>query len=88
MMSFRTPETCWAVHKRQVINLRNCCIWLVDLFGMRQGVSMRKPTYMFLFQNFILIIHKQIWVRYVPYTSLTTRDPSPLGSFPHHLLNR
>jgi len=20
------PETCWAVHKRQVINLRNCCI--------------------------------------------------------------
>ena len=28
------PETCWAVHtsKRQVINLRNCCIWLVNLF--------------------------------------------------------
>jgi len=32
MMGVRTPETCWAVHKRQVINLRNCCIWLVDLF--------------------------------------------------------
>jgi hypothetical protein len=31
MMGVRTPETCWAVHKRQVINLRNCCIWLVDL---------------------------------------------------------
>jgi hypothetical protein len=27
MMGVRTPETCWAVHKRQVIiNLRNCCI--------------------------------------------------------------
>jgi hypothetical protein len=28
------PETCWAVHTsvRQVINLRNCCIWLVNLF--------------------------------------------------------
>ena len=32
MMGVRTPETCCAVHKRQVINLRNCCICLVDLF--------------------------------------------------------
>jgi len=32
MMGVRTPETCWAVHKRQEINLRNFCIWLVDLF--------------------------------------------------------
>jgi hypothetical protein len=33
-MGVRTPETRWAVHtsKRQVINLRSCCIWLVDLF--------------------------------------------------------
>jgi len=34
MMGVRTPETCWAVHKRQVINLKNCCIWLVDLFEL------------------------------------------------------
>jgi hypothetical protein len=26
MMGVRTPETCWAVYKRQVINLRNCYI--------------------------------------------------------------
>ena len=26
------PETCWATHKRHVINVWNCCIWLVDLF--------------------------------------------------------
>jgi hypothetical protein len=34
MMGAEMPETCWAVHtnKRQVINLRHCCIWLVDLF--------------------------------------------------------
>ena len=32
IMGVRTPETCWAVHKRQVINLRNICIQLVDLF--------------------------------------------------------
>jgi hypothetical protein len=30
MMGMRVPETCWAVFKRQVINLRICCIWLVD----------------------------------------------------------
>jgi len=34
MMGVRTPETCLAVHKRQVINLRNCCIYLVDLFEL------------------------------------------------------
>jgi hypothetical protein len=33
MVDVRTPETWWAVHtsKRQVINSRNCCIWLVDM---------------------------------------------------------
>jgi len=25
-MGVRTPKTCWAVRKRQVINLRNCCM--------------------------------------------------------------
>jgi hypothetical protein len=36
MIGVMTPETRSAVHtsKRQVINLRNCCIWLVDLFEM------------------------------------------------------
>ena len=34
MMGVRTPETCSAVHERQVINLRNCCILLVDLFEL------------------------------------------------------
>ena len=29
-MGMRMPETCWAVFKWQVINLRSCCIWLVD----------------------------------------------------------
>ena len=29
-MGTRMPETCWAVFKRQVINLRSCCILLVD----------------------------------------------------------
>jgi len=33
-MGVRTPETCRAVHKRQVINLRNFCIQVVDLFEL------------------------------------------------------
>ena len=32
MMGREAHETCWATHKRQVINLWNCCILLVDLF--------------------------------------------------------
>jgi len=28
----QTPETCWVTHKRQVINLWNCCILLAKLF--------------------------------------------------------
>jgi hypothetical protein len=29
MMGGKTPETCWAVNKRQDSKLKNCCIWLV-----------------------------------------------------------
>jgi len=29
MMGRKTPETCWAVNKRQDNKLENCCIWLV-----------------------------------------------------------
>ena len=29
MMGGKTPETCWAVNKRQNNKLENCCIWLV-----------------------------------------------------------
>ena len=29
IMGGKTPETCWAVHKRQDNKLGNCCIWLV-----------------------------------------------------------
>ena len=31
MMGMRMPETCWAVFKRQAINLKDWCTWLVDL---------------------------------------------------------
>ena len=38
MMDMRTPETCCAVNKRQVINWRNWCIQLVDLFELYQQI--------------------------------------------------
>ena len=34
MTGVKTPETRWAVHKRQVINLGNCCSQLVDLLEL------------------------------------------------------
>jgi hypothetical protein len=34
MMGVRTPEICWAVNKRQVINWGDYCIYLVDLFEL------------------------------------------------------
>jgi hypothetical protein len=34
MMGVEAPETYWTKHKRQVINLWNCCIWLVNLFEL------------------------------------------------------
>jgi hypothetical protein len=42
-MGMKMPETCWAVFKRQAINLRNCCIWLFDSFEimMMHGVANR-----------------------------------------------
>jgi len=53
MMGVRTSETCWAVHKRQVINLRNCCIQLVDLFefiSLKFDILEFHALYPFLYQ--------------------------------------
>jgi hypothetical protein len=37
MMGGKTPETCWAVNKRQDNKLKNCCIWLVIYLNWRQS---------------------------------------------------
>jgi len=39
MMGMRMPETCRAVFKRQAINLRDWCIWLVDLFEYKMCLA-------------------------------------------------
>jgi hypothetical protein len=45
MMGMKMPKTCGAVFKQQVINLRSCCIWLVDSFEsmMMHGLENPKP---------------------------------------------
>jgi hypothetical protein len=48
MIGERMPETCWAVFKRQEINLRDWCIWLVDSF---------KLSWMFLY-----LLMRKTWV--------------------------
>ena len=46
-MGMRMLETCWAVFKWQVINLRICCIWLIDSFEFNK---------LFIVRNFVLIL--------------------------------
>jgi hypothetical protein len=45
-MAMRMPKTSWAVFKRQVINLRNCCIWLVDSFECMIMHGLANPKFM------------------------------------------
>jgi hypothetical protein len=46
MMGMRMPETCWDIFERRAINLRDWCIWLVDLFKcmMMHGLKNSKFT--------------------------------------------
>jgi hypothetical protein len=41
MMGGKTPETCWAVNKRQDNKLKNCCIRLVIYLNC---IMMHRPT--------------------------------------------
>ena len=45
MMGMRMPETCWAVFKWRAINLRDWCIWLVDLFKCAKMHGLTNPKY-------------------------------------------
>jgi hypothetical protein len=45
MMGMRTPETCSVVNKRQVINWRDFCVWLVNSSGVGRGRAGNRPDY-------------------------------------------
>ena len=58
MMGMRIPETCWAVFKRRAINLRDWCIWLVDLFKcmMMHGLANPKRSVVFATDWSLLVL--------------------------------
>ena len=66
MMGMRMPETCWTVFKRQAINLRDLCIWLVDLFEYMMMHGLTNPkfryTYLIIFEKSVEIfqVHKNL----------------------------
>jgi hypothetical protein len=45
MMGGKTPETCWAVNKRQDNKLENCCIWLVIYLNCHISCYIMKTIY-------------------------------------------
>jgi hypothetical protein len=64
----RMPETCWAVSKRQVINLRSCCILLVDSVERLQRIFDIYSAYLsFPFFMYILFLtiqwEEELWVQ-------------------------
>ena len=61
-MGEETPETCWATHKRQVINLWNCCILLVNLF---------ETVWNCLHGNVILFIYTTQTINFLEHFELT-----------------
>jgi hypothetical protein len=65
MMGVKTPEICWAVFKRQVINLRSCCIWLVDSVESTMMHGLANPK--FKTTSFVLLF-SQVWLGLFPIT--------------------
>jgi hypothetical protein len=57
-MGMRMPETCWAVFKRQIINLRSCCIWLVDSIEsmVMHGLANPKCQWIFTFWHSLILV--------------------------------
>jgi hypothetical protein len=48
MMGMRMSKTCWAVFKRQAINMRDLWIWLVDLFECIYSIWYLSHRYCYL----------------------------------------
>jgi len=48
IMGMRMPETCWAVFKQRAINLRDWCIWFVDLFECMLMHGLANPKFTIL----------------------------------------
>jgi hypothetical protein len=58
MMGGETPETCWAINKRQYNKLENCCNWLVIYLN---------PYWSFKTKNYYKILYSLEWVQCKPH---------------------
>ena len=72
MMGMRMPETCWAVFKRQAINLRDWCIWLVDLFEYMMTHGLTNPIFYWIVSRspsvyIVLVQIHQVRIFYNPF---------------------
>jgi len=52
MIGGRTPETCWAVNKRQDNKLENCCIWLVIYLNCTMMHGLKNLNFFYFFDVF------------------------------------
>ena len=64
MMGMRMPETCWAVFKWQVINLRICCIWLVDSVKSMMTHGLANPKIMLQYLHSSVTALSTYWQEY------------------------
>ena len=72
MMGRETPETCWATRKRQVTNLWNCCILLVELFASYDDArTYERHKYSSHFSE----IHLYFNIAFVAWSSRRLRPP-------------
>jgi hypothetical protein len=81
IMGMRIPETCWAVFKRQAINLRNCFIWFVDSFERRISIP-QEYTLLFLSRipsNSKEQIRQQVYL--APQSDILWHEQSKLNSW-------
>ena len=56
-MGGRTPETCWAVNKRQDNKLENCCIWLVIYLILPCSLLQNKWQCVIYKMTFLTVTH-------------------------------
>jgi len=76
MLGGRTPETCWAVNKRQDNKLGNCCTWLVIYLNctMLHGLTNLKFRYINYSMCMCIYIYIYIYVYIYIYSNRTEQE--------------
>jgi hypothetical protein len=64
MMGVEVPEACWATNKRQVINLWNCCIWLLNLSEFSIICFVGIWLMLFIIRDYVVLIDEGMSMEY------------------------